>query len=87
MGAGKQTGYCYFQFKVKLNERSKTEDGKNSTGALSCLEILEAFPMLTVLVKAGQSHVCAVFFQFSVQANELMVFQFCLIFWVSVRIN
>ena len=53
MGTGKQTGYCYFQFKVKLNERSKTEDGKNCTGTLSCLEILEAFPMLTVLVKAG----------------------------------
>ena len=53
MGTGKQTRYCYFQLKVKLNERSKTEDGKNSTGALSCLEILEAFPMLTVLVKAG----------------------------------
>ena len=34
-----------------------------------------------------KSHVCAVFFQFSVQANELLVFQFCLIFWVSVRVN
>ena len=61
-GTGKQTGYCYFQFKVKLNERSKTEDGKNCTGALSCLEILEAFPMLTVLVKAGQSHMCVLYF-------------------------
>ena len=47
---------------MKLNERSKTEDGKNSTGALSCLEILEAFPMLTVLVKAGQSHMCVLYF-------------------------
>ena len=53
MGTGKQTGYRYFQLKVKLNKISKTEDGKNSTGALSCLEILEVFPMLTVLIKAG----------------------------------
>ena len=67
---------------MKLNERSKTEDGKNSTGALSCLEILEAFPMLTVLVRAGKSHVSAViFFQFSVQANKPMFFQFLFVYF------
>ena len=33
---------------------------------------MEAFTLLTVLAKAGKSHVCTViFFPFSLQANEL----------------
>ena len=37
--------------------------------------------MLTVLVKAGKSHVSAViFFQFSVQANKPVFFQFFLLY-------
>ena len=38
--------------------------------------------MLTVLVKAGKSHVSAViFFQFSVQANKAMFFQFLFVYF------
>ena len=49
-----QAGYCYFQFKVKPTERSKTEDGKDFYWGLSYLKIAEGFTRLIVLAKAGK---------------------------------
>ena len=36
----KPNGYCYFQFKFKPTERSKTEDGKDFYWGFSCFKIL-----------------------------------------------
>ena len=61
---------------------------KTSTGVSRALKYcMEAFTLLTVLAKAGKSHVCtAIFFPFLYKRMSRWFF-FSMLCWVSVRMN